>query len=165
MKKSLLTLLPLVVFVALALLFADRLAHPRAGGSIDSPLVGQPLPTLSVTLPKDIKGAYVINFFASWCTPCAVEHPLLMQLHKNGMRIIGIAYKDTPDAIKNYLGLGGNPYSDVLYDTDGTSGIALGINGVPESFAVGAGGIVAAHHRGPFENAADMDAFAGKAAP
>ena len=41
---------------------------------------------------------FVINFFASWCVPCRIEHPLLMRLaEQDHLPLYGIAYKDKPD--------------------------------------------------------------------
>lgn len=160
MRKSLVTLLPLLVFVLLTLLFADRLAAPRVNGAIDSPLIGKPMPELPfANWPKDIKPPYIVNVFASWCAPCVIEHPNLIALQKTGITIIGIAYKDTQANIKKYLKAGGNPYKAVLYDDKGEAAILLGITGVPESFAVDAQGLVRARQQGPFADADTINDF------
>lgn len=156
MKKSWLTILPLAFILLLVAMFMDRLATPRMSGAIDSPLIGKPVPPeLGITTEPP----YVINLFASWCTPCAIEHPYLLSMHKNGTKIIGIAYKDSIANIAKYLKLGGNPFSQVKYDENGDAGITLGITGVPESFAVDAAGIIRARQQGPFGDDASVKEF------
>lgn len=156
MKKSWLTILPLAFILLLVAMFMDRLATPRMSGTIDSPLVGKPVPPeLGITE----KPPYVINLFASWCTPCAIEHPYLLSMQKNGTKIIGIAYKDSTANVAKYLKLGGNPFSQVKYDENGDAGITLGITGVPESFAVDAAGIIRARQQGPFGDDASVKNF------
>ncbi|MBU6234515.1 MAG: redoxin family protein [Alphaproteobacteria bacterium] len=146
MKRIPLTIIPLVAVLLLVALFMGRLADPRMAGAIDSPLIGKPAPALGA----NIKPPYVINFFASWCTPCAIEHPFLMKMKAQGVQIIGIAYKDTPEKITEYLARGGNPYTKIVYDDKGDEGITFGITGVPESFAVDSTGIIRTRLQGPF---------------
>ncbi len=149
--------LPLILFGLLALVLAQRLYAPRVSGVIDSPLIGKPLPDLGIAeLPE---GPFIVNFFASWCTPCLLEHETLMQMHKDGIRIVGIAFHDTPEKTADYLKKHGNPFT-TLKDTGGDeAGIAMGITGVPESFAVDSAGIVRMRHQGPIEDAGVIDAF------
>jgi cytochrome c biogenesis protein CcmG/thiol:disulfide interchange protein DsbE len=156
MKRLPVTIAPLCALVLLVILFMGGLINPRASGSIDSPLIGQNVPLNIKTKPP-----YIINMFASWCAPCAVEHPALMQLQKQGVRIIGVAYKDTPEKINAYLSTGGNPYAELIHDPKGALGITLGITGVPESFAVDGAGIIRARLQGPFTNDDDVQNFVG----
>ena len=149
--------LPLVVLAALALLFAGYALHhdPHVNPSA---LVGQPLPNLVLApldgaaphhLRADAGPATLVNFFASWCAPCAEEHPALMALKAEGVRIIGVAYKDKPDNTKAMLARLGDPFSETLEDADGRAGVDFGISGVPETFLVGPDGKILAKHTGP----------------
>lgn len=156
-RKSWLTLLPLVFMTLLVIMFMERLSEPRMSGAIDSPLIGQPVPT---DLNIKTNPPYIINVFASWCTPCAIEHPFLMDLQKRGVKIVGIAYKDTTENIEKYLKIGGNPFAETLFDDKGEMGITLGITGVPESFAVNTAGIIRARQQGPFADVASAATFA-----
>lgn len=156
MKNRLpLTLAPLAALALLALLFAGSLTDPRASGSIDSPLLGKTVPAL----PTKIEPPYVVNFFASWCTPCVLEHPYLKKLQQENIRIIGIAYKDKKDKIDAFLERGGNPYADIVYDETGETGINFGITGVPESFIVNAQGIITQRLQGPIADDAVFEDF------
>lgn len=92
---------------------------------------------------------YVINVFASWCTPCRAEHPQLMALQAGGVDIVGVAYKDRPEATLRFLTELGDPFADVGLDPDGRFGLDLGITGAPETFVIGADGSIVAVHRGP----------------
>ena len=146
------TLAPLAVLAALALLFAgSALRHnphytPAALGV--QPLPNDSLPPLAGGTPIGMKVAAppgsLINFFASWCAPCREEHPVLLALKAQGVRIVGVAYKDTPAHIQALLAQNGDPYTAVLADPDGHAGLDFGVSGVPETFLVGPDGRIAA---------------------
>ena len=80
---------------------------------------------------------YIVNIWASWCVPCRTEHPLLMELSKNqAVKLIGLNYKDNQTNAKNFINDLGNPYSQILIDSDGTLSIEFGAYGVPETFII-----------------------------
>ena len=165
-----LSIIPLVVLAALAVLFVgwslkrDPAVQPDA-------LVGQPIP--ETVLPMltgdqagpghlDLKTAGVgrpmlVNVFASWCAPCRVEHPNLMALEARGVAVVGVAWKDDPVATRRFLDELGDPYSMVLVDRDGRAGLDLGITGAPETFAVNAMGEVVAKFSGPLVDDAEVE--------
>ena len=79
----------------------------------------------------------LINIWASWCSPCKAEHPYLINLNERfGINLIGINYKDKLDNSKKFLSDLGNPYDEVLVDSDGTKSIELGAIGVPETYLI-----------------------------
>lgn len=143
--------IPVVVLFALIGLFLVGLHHdPRL---VPSPLIGKPapafdLPTLDGQPPRmtqaDLKGAPVlVNFFASWCVECQVEHPYLMQLGQSGqVRLLGIDYKDAESDLRGWLSHKGNPYGMILTDLEGRAGIDWGVYGVPETFVLDAKGTI-----------------------
>jgi cytochrome c biogenesis protein CcmG/thiol:disulfide interchange protein DsbE len=89
------------------------------------------------------KDFVVINIWASWCIPCRVEHPLLMNLKKKDqINIIGINYKDEQINAKNFLKNYGNPYQLIGSDNNGEVSIQLGAYGVPETYVLNKGKIV-----------------------
>ena len=90
----------------------------------------------------------IINFFASWCLPCKVEHPNLMKLSKE-FKIYGIAKKDSDKEIKNWLEKAGNPFEAIGHDYDGSAGINWGVYGLPETFIVNNYGKIVYKHVGP----------------
>ena len=80
---------------------------------------------------------YIVNIWASWCVPCRIEHPLLMKLSKNqSVKLIGLNYKDNLNNAKVFINKFGNPYSQIIIDSDGTLGIEFGAYGVPETFII-----------------------------
>jgi cytochrome c biogenesis protein CcmG/thiol:disulfide interchange protein DsbE len=95
------------------------------------------------------KAPLVVNFFASWCVPCAEEADVLGALGAQGVPIWGIVYEDKPDATKKYLNQYGTPYQRLANDADGHVAIDWGVDGVPESFVVDRAGIVRWHKSGP----------------
>jgi cytochrome c biogenesis protein CcmG/thiol:disulfide interchange protein DsbE len=128
---------------------------------IPEALVGKQMP--DVTLPsfdtgtevrlRDAlkQGPVLVNFFASWCGPCAVEQPVLMQLKSQGVRIIGVNYEDvaprgSPEAAHGFLAKLGDPYMTKVADPDGRAGIDFGLSGVPETYLVAPDGKVLAKY-------------------
>lgn len=91
----------------------------------------------------------VVNFWASWCPPCVEEHPVLMDLKQQGVRVWGIAYKDSADKSKKFLDRHGNPFARIARDDPGRVAIDWGVTGVPESFIVDGNGVVRWHMAGP----------------
>jgi len=80
---------------------------------------------------------YVVNIWASWCVPCRVEHPFLMDLSKSqSVKLIGLNYRDNKINAKNFINEFGNPYSQILIDNDGTVSVEFGAYGVPETFII-----------------------------
>ncbi len=91
----------------------------------------------------------LVNFFASWCVPCLVEHPELMALQRDGLPIWGIAYKDQPNAATAFLTRNGNPFARIAADLPGRVAIEWGVYGVPESYLLDANGIIRWRTAGP----------------
>jgi cytochrome c biogenesis protein CcmG/thiol:disulfide interchange protein DsbE len=122
-------------------------------------LVGQPVPNLTLTTlaegqPANLReaasaGPYLVNFFASWCGPCEIEHPTWMKLKGQTVRVVGVAYKDAPQKTQGFLDRLGDPYAEVLVDRDGRAGVEFGVTGVPETYLVGRDGVIIAKHTGP----------------
>ncbi len=80
---------------------------------------------------------YLLNIWASWCVPCKIEHPILMNLNEiKSLKIIGLNYKDNQVNAKKFINQLGNPYSENLVDEDGKIAIELGAYGVPETFLI-----------------------------
>lgn len=153
-----LAFLPLAALLALGVLFSlyslkrDPQVQPDA--LVGKPLPDLVLPALDTGRPVRLHDAaqpapVLVNVFASWCAPCEIEHPVLVDLKKQGVRIVGVAYKDAPENTKAFLGRLGDPFAERLVDRDGRAGIDLGVTGVPETYLVGADGVILAKHTGP----------------
>jgi cytochrome c biogenesis protein CcmG/thiol:disulfide interchange protein DsbE len=155
-------LLPLLVFVALAvLLFAGiQLNRGRDPNALPSPLIGKPAPEFALpdfrdpskTISKqDLLGTpYLLNVWASWCPACRIEHPVIEDAARRGLiKVVGFNYKDEPDDAQRWLQQFGDPYAIILADRDGRAGIEWGVYGAPETFLVDATGIIRFKHVGP----------------
>ena len=92
----------------------------------------------------------LINFWASWCGPCRVEHPVLMELSKEkNLRIFGVNFKDSKNNATKFLDNLGNPYYQIAGDQDGKQSIRFGIYGIPESILVNSELIILKKYIGP----------------
>lgn len=142
-------LMPLIAFAVLVILLAIGLTlNPRL---VPSPLIDKPAPEFELPLllkegsfsKKDLIGHItLVNVWASWCFACRQEHETVKQLSRNGVRIIGLNYKDEPDDAKQWLARLGNPYQSVATDYDGRVGIDWGVYGAPETFLIDQQGII-----------------------
>jgi cytochrome c biogenesis protein CcmG/thiol:disulfide interchange protein DsbE len=73
------------------------------------------------------------------------------------VEIVGVAYKDRPEASQAFLNELGNPFSVVGQDPEGRFALELGVMGVPETFVIGADGAIRAAYRGPLTDEAVRD--------
>jgi len=148
-------LLPLLCFVALVGLlgFGIYWNQHHEMTEVPSPLIGKPAPAFTLPLlyePATTLSAnqllgtpYLLNVFGSWCPTCQDEHPFLMREGKSlGIRLIGLDWKDQPEAAKRWLQQFGNPYQTIIADEDGRAGIDFGVYGAPETFLVDAQGVI-----------------------
>ncbi|HEY1077346.1 MAG TPA: DsbE family thiol:disulfide interchange protein [Fontimonas sp.] len=150
--------LPVVVLGALVLLFLFGLQHdPR---TIPSPLIGKPAPDFALRavgsdVPyrrDDLLGRpLLVNFWASWCAGCRIEHPFLMELSRRGVEIVGMDYKDSDADGLAWLQQHGNPYRSLVADNQGTAGLDWGVYGVPETYLLDAQGNIVYKHIGPLD--------------
>ncbi len=94
----------------------------------------------------------LINVFASWCSSCAAEHSLLMELSReNKINIYGIAWRDINQNTKDYLAKNGNPYLKIGVDNKGIFSKLLSVSGTPESFLVDPNGRIINYWRGSID--------------
>lgn len=94
-------------------------------------------------------GVKLLNIWASWCGPCRIEHPYLMDLAADGVTIHGFNYKDAPENARAFLSELGDPYELVGTDPNGRNGIEFGVYGVPETFVINGEGVIVYKHVGP----------------
>lgn len=152
------SLIPLSVFVLMLIFLGIGLKlNPR---EIPSPLIGKPTPAFDLeTLespalritPGLFKGQVsLVNVWASWCTSCRQEHPVLMALSQDrGIPIYGLNYKDKRETGLQWLRQHGNPYRKTAFDPEGRTGIDWGVYGVPETFVIDKKGIIRHKKTGP----------------
>ena len=157
--SRILVALPLAIAAALGALFYWGLQN--YDDALPSALIGRPAPEFSLPpvggrgeglSTADLRGEVsLVNFWASWCAPCRVEMPLLVELAQAGtVRIYGVNYKDDPGAALRLLDELGNPFAQVGADATGRAGLDWGVYGMPETFVIDAEGRIAYKHVGPF---------------
>lgn len=156
--KRLILWVPLMVLIA----FVATVGFRLYGGKDDivrSQMVGMPLPefALEAAMPgrqslrtQDFRSGEVrlLNFFASWCAPCAIESPQLMELKRRGIPIDAVAVRDRPEDVTAFLARYGDPFARIGSDPTTQVQFALGSSGVPETFVIDGKGIIRHQHIG-----------------
>ena len=157
--SRLLRLAPLLVAMLVVAVIIWRLVNP-ADTSVRSRLVGKPVPQF--VLPAAVPGKSalasgqladgkprLLNLFASWCVPCIAEAPVLDELKRRGVAIDGIAIRDRPEDVAQFLARHGDPFQRIGSDPRSKVQLAFGSAGVPESFVVDGKGVIRYQHIGP----------------
>lgn len=147
--KKIVYFLPVILFVVLGLfLYRGISMDPSA---MPSALIDKPLPAFSLQSldgkqqhsEADLRGDVILlNVWATWCVSCRMEHPYLLKLSEQGLRIVGLDYKDDNSKALAWLQELGNPYSINMADKSGKLGLDLGVFGAPETFLVDRQGII-----------------------
>lgn len=157
--KRWMMLLPLAVLVLIVGFSLSRLtSKDPAPTGFESPR--RPAPTLemagfdgpAVSMTAFRGRPVLVNFWGSYCAPCKLEHPQLMNMQAAGVEIVGILYHDPhPEEARTYLVAKGNPFAHVAVDEEGRAFVDFGAAGVPESFLVDGEGVIVKSLRGPFD--------------
>lgn len=151
-------LIPLVLFVVITAFLAVGLTKDPS--RVPSPLIGKPVPDFDLPRleadagrigPAEMRGeVWLLNIWATWCAGCREEHHVLMEAaSRDGVRILGLDYKDERGAALRWLEQRGNPYFASAFDPEGRVGIDLGVYGVPETYVIDAEGIIRHKTIGP----------------
>ena len=158
--KKIIKFVPLILLTLVCVFFLLFILLEKDPSSPPSALINKQLPQFStlslydenIKLSSDNIETYtLINFFASWCTPCRAEHHLFFKIKNDypNVYLIGISHKDNPDDSKKYLSEEGNPYSFVGLDEDGRIALEFGVFGLPETFIINDEGKIIFKHIGP----------------
>ena len=152
--------LPLLLFIGLSALLYSGLGKDTR--TVPSPLVGKMAPDFDLPELLDptqrvsntaLRGrTYLLNVWGSWCVACVQEHPVLMRLAASGrLPVIGLNWKDEPEAAVAMLRRGGDPYTAIATDAEGRTAIDFGVYGAPESFLIDGEGRILYKHIGPLD--------------
>jgi cytochrome c biogenesis protein CcmG/thiol:disulfide interchange protein DsbE len=158
--KRLLYALPLLALVGIAILGGSRLLMGRGPDRFE---VTAALPAPDAVLPALAEGGEplvlsalpqtpaLVNIWASWCAPCKLEHPVLIDMAARGVPIYGVLYKDTPEAGRQVLADDGNPFLAVGQDPSGRVALSMGLSGVPDTYLIGTDGTIICRRSGVIE--------------
>lgn len=164
MLRRLLYLVPVVIFGFVAGYFLWGLDPRRDPRLLPSVMIDQPVPEFELAAIEGMDGpglktadltdgrVTLVNFFASWCVPCRIEHPFLIELvERDGVRLVGINYKNEAEEARAWLTQLGNPYAQIGADVSGRVGIEWGVYGLPETFIVDKRGRIRYRRVGPID--------------
>lgn len=163
-------LAPLAIFLVLAgFLYKGLSLKPH---EVPSPFINKPAPDFALQKLDDMSTKFsnkemlgkvwLLNVWASWCVACRAEHPLLVQMAREGtIPVYGLNYKDLPSNAKAWLDEHGDPYVLSAVDYEGKVGIDYGVYGVPETFIIDKKGVIRHKVIGPLT----ADELQNKVAP
>jgi cytochrome c biogenesis protein CcmG, thiol:disulfide interchange protein DsbE len=157
-------LIPALIFALLGAGLVYALSTFQSGRNapslVPSVLVGKTAPEFALAAPDgfpqglataDLKGKIsIVNVFASWCPPCHVEHPILLELAKGtDFQLVGINWKDRDEKLTAWFKEAGNPFARIGADRNGRVAIDWGVSGAPETYIVDRAGVIRWAWRGP----------------
>lgn len=157
-RISPLMVLPPVIFGAFAVLAYVGMFREDPQG-LPSTRIGQPAPPITEVALTGYAGfspelltsgeVTLVNFWASWCPPCRIEHPKLLEMQADGMSIVGVNIRDQEANASQYLTDDGNPFVAVPFDPAGRTSIDWGVTAPPETFIIDGDGTVLFRYAGP----------------
>lgn len=150
--------IPLILFGGFFALVIVGLVRP-AGREVASAFIGKPLPQFDLEAAVEDRPGLattdfktgkprLLNVFASWCVPCAVESPQLAALAQQGVEIDGVAIRDRREDVARFLASNGNPFARIGKDDLSQVQLAIGSSGVPETFVIDGKGVIRYQHIG-----------------
>lgn len=162
-------LAPLALFLLVAVfLYRGLYLDPTA---LPSAMIGKDFPEFSLAAVDDgrpltraslLGRPALVNVWGTWCVACRAEHPVLEKLARQGVRIIGINYKDDHAAALKWLAELHNPYAFGISDPDGRLGLDLGVYGAPETFLIDARGVIRHKYVGLIDETVWREQLAGR---
>ena len=158
--KSGVLLLPLAFIAMFYILLTEEDAYPGTDyKTFDIPKFQlENLENTKLIDNDEIKDSFIINIWASWCITCRVEHPFLMNLKNQGIKIIGLNYKDERSDAIQFFDKYVNTYEISVHDLNGSLALDLGVTGAPETFLISNGKVVA-HYQGEVNDAIWSNVF------
>lgn len=152
---------PVFLLALIVVVMVWRLINPP-DTTIHSQMIGKSVPQFALAAAVPGKAGLssaeladgkpkLVHFFASWCVPCIGEGRVLDQLKQQGVTIEGIAVRDSPDELAQFLGRNGDPFDRIGSDAESKTQLGFGSSGVPETFVVDGHGVIRLQHVGAIQ--------------
>lgn len=152
--------IPLIIFAVLAVFLLNGLK--KDPNAMPSALIDRAVPQFSLPVLGDEQRLVeqdlfqgrpaLFNVWATWCITCRVEHPYLNKLASQGVRIIGLNYKDDRAEAVKWLAEKGDPFELSVVDANGRLGLDLGVFGTPETYVIDGRGTIRYKHVGAIDD-------------
>jgi len=154
-------LTPLIVLLTICIFLLTYLLSDKDPNKPPSALLNKNAPSFEsyslfnlnkLIKTKDLENRKtLINFFASWCSPCKIEHPLFFEIREKypELYLLGFNHKDPELDAKKYLEEDGNPYHFVGVDSNGLIALEFGVFGLPETYLINEDGKIIYKFMGP----------------
>lgn len=162
----------LVMFVALLATrssSADRFGPNPLKNQVVPKVAGTTLTGEQIDIDRYRGKWVVVNFFATWCVGCRIEHPELVKFTEShraagDVQVVSVAFDDSPAALAEFFERQGGDWPVIVNDTSNTA-ISFGVTGIPESFVVAPNGMVVENFTGVTAQGLDdvINAYGGKA--
>ena len=159
--NKIIILTPLIILVVICIFSLTYLLSGKDPNKPPSALLNKDVPIFEssslynskeIIRTIDIKNKKtLINFFASWCSPCKIEHPLFFEISEKypELYLLGFNHKDPTSEAKKYLEDDGNPYDFVGVDANGLIALEFGVFGLPETYLINENGKIIFKFMGP----------------
>ncbi len=145
-----------VCLVAFSVFLATR--KPVSMQTVASPLINKVAPPISGTTlggERIALGAYygrfvLVNFFASWCTPCQDEESALVQFARTNqdVSVLGVVFNDVNSSARSFLQHYGASYQ-AINDPNGQIALAYGVSQPPQTYLISPKGVILTEIIGP----------------
>ena len=175
-KLTKVILIVVILIVLLSSMLVSGLAVTGCSGSVQGTQVGNQAPDFhllnldgqSISL-SDLRGkAVLVNFWASWCSPCRAEMPFIQRLHEswsdNELVILAVNAGEEPSTVKEFVDSFGLSFM-ILLDTKGEVALDYNVRGIPVTFFIDKDGMIRDIKFGTFSSKAEIERRLSKIIP
>jgi peroxiredoxin len=107
----------------------------------------------------------LVNFWATWCSPCRSEMPFLQQLYEDWpgdeLVLLAVNVGESASDVSQFMQGYGFSFT-VLLDSKGNVARRYNVTGIPATFFIDKEGVIQNVHVGSFQSQAEIEAILSK---